>query len=121
MDIPRRIEQEQVEEDNSVEITDLDQDDDTKSRLPPWLSRKALTLQLPENRWRWRWATLFGIVFLTLLVIVLILGGDLSSWIASYLHIGFSPKSPITLSAASSFQNISTSSVFPARMGWHVS
>lgn len=121
MDIPRRIEQEQVEEDNSVEIIDLDQDDDTKSRLPPWLSRKALTLQLPQNRWRWRWATLFGIVFLTVLVIVLILGGDLSSWITSYLHIGFSPKSPITLSVASSFQNISTSSVFPTRMGWHVS
>ncbi|HEX6484946.1 MAG TPA: hypothetical protein VF043_39375 [Ktedonobacteraceae bacterium] len=94
MDIPRRIEQ--VEEDNTVEITDLDQIDDTKSRLPLWLSRKALTWQLPENRWRWRWAALFGIVFLALLVIVLILGGDLSSWIAGYLHIGFGPQTAIT-------------------------
>jgi WD40 repeat protein len=113
MDIPRYKEQEQVEEDNTVEITDLDQIDDIKSRLPPWLSRKALTWQLPENRRRWRWATLFGIVFLIFLVIVLILGDDLSSWIASYLHIGFGPRPAITSNAASSFSDFT--------IGFHVS
>src|SRR5690348_4008366 len=107
MDIPRRIEQEQVE-DNTVEITDLDQIDDIKSRLPPWLIRKALIWQLPENRRRWRWATILGIVFLALLVIVLILGDALSSWIASYLHIGFDPRPAITSNAASSFSDITT-------------
>jgi WD40 repeat protein len=105
MDNPRSIEQ--VEEDTIVEIIDLDQIDDTPSRLPPWLSRKALTWQRPENRWRWRWATLVGIIFLTFLVIVLILGDDLTIWMTTYLHIGFSPQPSINTSAASPFKALS--------------
>jgi WD40 repeat protein len=110
MDNPRCIEQERVEEDSIVEITDLDQIDGTKSRLPPWLSRKALALQRPENRWHWRWATLVGIIFLTFLVIVLILGDDLSVWLTTYLHIGFSPQPSINSIAVSPFQVGSNSS-----------